>query len=305
MPFDALSWILPRGAREACRLAQVEETRMIHGRNCGMLGHALLLAAGLGLAGCSSTQRNLSNTILVTTTPALAEAETRLVLELRHTREELSLDEIDAFLASDRATKLSPAERFQLRERGRVLRLTLPQARQEFADGLAITRPDPGKALADGNIVIYVAGKSAVHVLFSRAEVGQLLASRECADDLTTIHHTHPEFAAARLCALRNRVAASDLDVANLSPAESELERLKTEAAARVLERYLRDGGLPLPNDLPLLTYGTLSPARSPRLSAALEDSSVVERILQDHDANTLRALIFLINRDVIKLPYP
>ncbi len=279
---------------------------MNHGRDCRMMAHVLLMAAGMGLSGCTSAgHRNLTDAIIVTTSPSMAEGETRLVLELRDAREELLLSEVDAFLASDRAAKLRHANRSQLLERCRALRLTMPQARQELADGLAIVRPNPGRAFADGNMVIYVAGRSAVHVLFSRAEIGQLLAFKECADDLATIRYTHPGFDSARLGALRDRVAALDSKVTNLSPSKPEFERLKTEAATRVLEHYLRDSGLPLPDDSPVLTSGPLSSMRSPKLTEALKDPSVVERVLHDHNPNALRALVFLVNRNVVELDYP
>jgi|CXWL01.1.fsa_nt_gi hypothetical protein len=89
------------------------------------------------------------------------------------------------------------------------------------------------------------------------------------------------------------------------SPSKPEVERLKTEAATRVLERYLRDNGLPLPEGSPLLTSGLLSSMRSPKLTGALKDRSVVERVLQDHNPNALRALVFLVSRNVIELGYP
>jgi len=279
---------------------------MNHGRDCRTMAHVLLLAAGSGLSGCASAgHRNLTDAIVVTTGPSLAEDETSLVLELRDAREELSLSEVDAFLASDRGAELSSANRSQLLQRSRALRHTMPRARQEWADGLAIIRPDPKGTFADGNIVIYIAGRSAVHVLFSRAEIGQLLEFKECADDLTTIRYTHPGFDSARLRALCDRVAALDLKVANLSPSKPELERLKTEAATRVLEHYLRGSGLPLPDDSPLLTSGPLSSMRSPKLTEVLKDPSVVEGVLRDHNPNTLRALVFLVNRNVIELDYP
>ncbi len=270
------------------------------------MAHLLLLSSAIGLSGCAATgHRNLTEAIIVTTAPSLAESETRLVLELRDVREDLSLGEVDAFLASARAGKLSHAIRAQLVERCRAARHTLPQARQELADGIAIIRPDPGRAYVDGNMVIYVAGRSAVHVLFSRAEIAQLLAFKECGDDLTTIRYTHPGFDPARLQSLRDRVAALNVKVENVSLSGPEVERLKTEAATRVLERYLRDRGLPLSDGGPLLTAGPLSPVRSPRLTEALKDPSVLEQLLQDHHPNALRALLFLVNRKVIELNYP
>ncbi len=282
---------------------------MKHRRQGHTIARLLLTAAGISLSGCTAGYRNLTNTIIVTTTPALTETETKIVLELRNAREEVSLNGVEGFLASDAAAKLGWGERSCLLQRCRALRLTLPQARrewaQECADDLAIVRPDPDKAFADGNVVVYVAGKSGVHVLFSYAEIGQLLAFRRCADDLATIEYAHPAFDSARLLALRDRIASLGLNVAGLSPSKPELERLKTEAATRVLERCLRDRDPSSPDDAPLLTSGTLSPTRSPRLTAALKDPSAIERILRDHDPNALRALLFLLNRNIIELKYP
>lgn len=267
----------------------------------------LLLPAGIGLSGCVAVEhRNLGEAILVRTSPAASETDTRLILELRDVREELPLNEVDAFLASPRSAALSRANRARLRECREALRRTLPQAGRELAAGVVILRPDPDRAWADGNLVVYVPGRSAVRVLFSRAEIGQLLALKECTDDLAAIRHTHPEFDSERLRDLRDRAAALGLKVANLSPSEVELEHLQTEAATRVLERRLREDGVPLPGDSPLLTTsGLRSSPRSPKLTAALKDRSVVERVLHDGDPDTLRALVFLVRRNVIELDYP
>lgn len=279
---------------------------MNHGGNSRTMAQVVLTAAGLIFTGCTTTgHRNLADAIIVTAPPSLIESETKIVLELRDDREDLLLSEVDAFLASERAAKLGRAVRSQLRERGENLRRTMPQARQEWTNGLAIIRPNPSRAFVDGNIVIYIANDSGVRVLFSRAEIGQLLASKECADDLATIRYTHPGFDSARLGVLRDRVAALDSKVENISPSKPEVERLRTEAATRVLERYLRDNGLLRPEGSPLLTSGLLSSMRSPKLTEALKDRSVVERILQDHNPNALRAMVFLVNRNVIELGFP
>lgn len=271
-----------------------------------ILARVALIAAGFFIPGCTSAgHRNLSDAVIVTASPSLADGDVKIVLELRDAREEFSLTESDAFWASDRATKLSHAVRSQLRERCQTLRRTMPQARSELSDGLAMTRPDPGRAFADGNIVIYVAGKSEIHVLFSCAEIGHLLALKELADDLATIRYTHPGFDSARLRALRDRIAALGLKVENVSLSRPELDRLKTEAATRVLERYLRESGLALPDGSPLMVSGPLSSTRSPKLTAALKEPSVIEQLLRNHNPDVLRALVFLINRRVIELDYP
>lgn len=268
--------------------------------------YGLLIIAGLGLSGCASLKfRNLTDSIVVAAAPALSESETKIVLELRHDVEEVTLSDVDAFLASDRAAKLSRADRDRLRERCEALRATLPQARREFADGVAILRPDPSKAFADGNLAVYVAGRSVARVLFSRDEVGRLLALREYTDDLAAIRYKHPDFESATLGVLRDRLAALKLEPSGLTVSKSDTKRLKTEAATRVLERYLRERNLPLPDGAPLLTSDVLGRPRSPKLTAALKDSSVVERILQDRDPNTLRALLFLDNHDIVELAYP
>ncbi len=283
-----------------------EETLMSYCRDRPILAQVALIAAGFFIPGCTSAgHRNLSAAVIVTASPSLADGDVTIVLELRNAREEFSLSESDAFLASNRAAKLSHAVRSQLRERCQTLRRTMPQARSELSDGLAIIRPDPQRACANGNIVVYAAGKSEIHVLFSCAEIGHLLAFKELADDLATIRYTHPAFDSTRLRALRDRIATLGLKVENVSLSRPELERLKTEAAARVLERYLRESGLPLPDGSPLMVSGPLSSTRSPKLTAALKDPSVIERLLRNHDPDVLRALVFLVNRRVIGLEYP
>lgn len=270
------------------------------------LACVLLVGAGCGLPGCASVgRRNLADAVMVTAAPSLAESETMFVLELRNAREEFSLSEADAFLASGRAAELSRAVRSQVRERIQTLRRTMPQARHELSDGLAVLRPDPQRACTDGNLAVYVVGRSDVYVLFSRAEIGRLLAFPEMADDLATLRYTHPAFDSARLGALRDRVAALGLKVENASFSKPELDRLKTEAATRILERCLRESGRALPDDLPLLTAGPLAPTRSPKLTAALKEQSVFEQLLNNPDPAALRALVFLINRKVIELHYP
>jgi hypothetical protein len=264
------------------------------------------MAAGMGLSGCGAGgQRNLDDAIIVTTAPSLAEGETRLVLELRDAREEFPLTESDGFLSSERAARLNPALRSQLRERCQILRRTLPQARREMADGLAIIRPDAQRAHGDGNIAVYVAGKPDIHVFFSCAEIGQLLAWQECGDDLATIRYTHPGFDPARLGVLRDRVAALGLKVENVPPSPPGLERLRTEAATRLLERYLRENGVQMPDGSPLLVTGPLPSARSPKLTGALGNPSVMEQVLRSRNPDVLRALFFLVNRHIVDLPYP
>ena len=279
---------------------------MSHCRYRPILGQVALIAAGFFIPGCTSAgHRNLSDAVIVTASPSLADGDAKIVLELRDAREEFSLSESDAFLASNRAAKLSHAVRSQLRERCQILRRTMPRARQGLSDGLVVIRPDPQRAYADGNMVVYVAGKSDIHVLFSCAEIGQLLAFKEYADDLATIRYTHPAFDSTRLRDLRDRVAALGLKVENLSLSKLELERLKTEAATRVLERYLRESGLALPDGSPLLVSGPLSLTRSPKLTEALKDPSVIEQLLRNHHPDALRAMFFLVNRKVIELHYP
>lgn len=275
-------------------------------RNPRTTAHLLVAAAGLGLSGCSSGgHRNLVEAILVTAAPTLAEGETRFVLELRDVREDFLLSDADNFLASSRAAKLSHAVRSQVRERCEALRRTRTQARHQMSDGLAIIRPDSERAYADGNMVVYVAGKKDVRVLFSSAEIGQLLASHEVGDDLATLRYTHPAFDPPRLQALRDRVTALNLKVEGLSLSPSEFERLKIEAATRVLERWLRENGQRLPEDAPLLVSGPLSATRSPRLTRALQDPTTFEQFLRSNCSDAIRALFFLVNRDVVDLAYP
>ena len=296
------------GQRKHARATHLyaEETLMSYCRYRPILARVALIAAGFFIPGCTSAgHRNLSDVVIVTASPSLADGDVKIVLELRDGREEFSLGVSDAFLASDRAAKLSRAVRSQIRERCEALRLTMPRARREISNGLAIIRPDPQRACANGNIVVYATGKSEIHVLFSCAEIGHLLAFKELADDLATIRYTHPAFDSTRLRALRDRVAALGLKVENVSLSRPELERLKTEAAARVLERCLRESGLALPDGLPLMVSGPLSSTRSPKLTAALKDPSVIEQLLRNHNPDVLRALVFLVNRRVIELEYP
>ncbi len=264
-----------------------------------------LIPAGFCLCGCTVVQRNVVDAIVVTAAPSLEDGGVKFALELRNGREEFSLSEADAFLASERSARLSRDVRSQIQERCRALRRTMVQARRELSGGFAIIRLDPQKAYADGNMVVYVEGKSDIHVFFSGAEIGQLLALKEFTDDLASVRYTHPAFDAARLGALRDHVAALGLKVDNVSFSGRELERMKTEAAARIIERYLRERGLAPPGGPPLLISGLLAPARSPKLTEALKDPSALEQILRSNDPDVLRALIYLVRREVVELEHP
>lgn len=278
---------------------------MRHSPGCQFLASALLVAGGFCLFGCSAAgQRNLKDSVFVTAAPPLAEDDVKFVLELRDRREEFALSELEAFMASERAANLSGHVRSQVRERSGALRRTLTEARKGLGEGVAIIRPDLQRAYADGNIVVYLAGKSGVHVLFSCAEIGQLLAFHEIAEDLATIRYTHPAFHASRLLALRDRLSALGLNVPNLAFSASELEGLKTAAATRILERYLRESGLALVDRSPLLTSGPFTPMHSPKLTEAFKAPSVLEQLLQSHNTDALRALIFLVDRKVIELNF-
>jgi hypothetical protein len=155
---------------------------------------------------------------------------------------------------------------------------------------------------ADGNVVLYLEGRTDVRVLFSSEDVGQLLALHEVADDLTTISFTHPDFEPRRLSLLRERVAALGLGAANVSFSRDELKHMKTDAAARVIERALRERGIGLSSSLPLLTSGPFTPTHSPKLTAAFKDPSVLEEIVRSNDPNLIRAVIYLVRLDVIEL---
>jgi hypothetical protein len=247
----------------------------------------------------------MADAVVVTAPPSLEDGRVKFSLELRNSREEFALGEADAFLASERGAGLSRDVRSRLKERCQALRLTMGRAKQELSDGLAIVRLDPEKAYVDGNIVVYVAGKSDVQVLFSCAEIGQLLEFHEFADDLATIRYIHPAFDAGRLLALRDRVATLGLSVANVSFSSTAIEQMKVAAAARIIERYLREAGIAPPSDPPLLSSGLFAPARSPKLTEALKDPSALEQVLRSNNPDVLRALIYLIRREVVELEHP
>lgn len=270
-----------------------------------VLASFFLIPAGFCLCGCTVVQRNVADAVVVTASPSLEEKDVKFVLELRDGREEFAMSEADAFLASKRSARLSRDVRSQIQGRREALRSTVEQARQALSSGCAIIRIDPAKAYADGNMIVYVAGKSDIHVFFSCAEIGQLLALKEVADDLTSVRYTHPTFEAARLRVLRDQVAALGLKVGNVSFSGRELEQMKTEAATRIIERYLRERGLAPPGGPPLLISGLLAPARSPKLTEALKDPSALEQILRSNDPDVLRALVYLVGRKVVELEHP
>jgi len=270
-----------------------------------MLARVFLIPAGFCLCGCTVGQRNVADAVVVTASPSLEEKDVKFALELRNGREEFALCEADAFLASERSAKLSRDVRSQIQGRREALRSTMGQARQALSSGCAIVRIDPAKSYADGNIVVYVASRSDIRMLFSCEEVGQLLALKEVADDLATIRYTHPAFDAAQLRALRDQAAALRVNASNVSFSSRELEQMKAEAAARIVERYLRESGLAPPAGPPLLTSGLFQPASSPKLTEALKDSSTIERILRSNNPDVLRALIYLVRREIVELEHP
>lgn len=165
----------------------------------GSLAIVFLIVAGACGFGCASGRRNLRESIVVTASPSFAESEVKVVLELRDGREEFALPAADAFLASERGARLDDDVRSRTEERCEALRRTLPHVRDEWSDGLVVLRSDPRTPYADGNIVLYLEGKSGVRLLFSTAEIGQVLAFHAVADDLATIVYTHPDFDPRRL----------------------------------------------------------------------------------------------------------
>jgi hypothetical protein len=265
-----------------------------------------ILAAGLCLAGCSASgNRNIRESIVVTTSRSLVEGSVKCALELRDRREEFTLSDTEAFLQSERAAKLSYRLKSELVRRREAVRRTIEQARDELVDDCLITRPDPQRPYSKDNIVVYLAGKTDIRVLFLTDEIGQLLAFNEVADDLATIRYTHPDFDPKRLSQLRDQVVALGLNVENVAFSGANLEERKTAAAARILERHLRERGVGLSDDLPLLTSGPVTATRSPKLSAAMKDGAVLERVVRSNDPNLTRALIRLVRLNVVELQYP
>lgn len=264
------------------------------------------MLSALCLCGCASApQRNTRESILISAPREPAMEQVSCVVELRNGREELALDQTAAFLASDRGAKLSRRIQSELKQRERAVRETIAQARAELASGVAVLRPDPKKPYADGNLVVYLAGKTNTRLLFSREEMAQVLAFKEVGDDLTTIRYTHPEFTSEQLAALCKKVADVGLSVKNAALSATDLERMKTEAAARVLERHLRRGGVDLSESLPLVTYGSLSPPTCPKLSAALKDPAAVDRLVRSNDPDATRALLRLVRLRAVELACP
>lgn len=266
------------------------------------------LAATLGLSVCgctSATHRNASDSILMTASPTSTEDHVTCVLELKDRREEFKLSESDAFLSSERAAKLGSRMKSDILRRREALRRTMTGAQIDLEDGIAICALDAQKPVSNDNAVIYVAGRPGIRILFSCDEVGELLALNEIGEDLATIRYTHPDFDPERLRALRDQLAALDLSVRNSTFSAAELDQKKTAAAARIIERDLRERGIALPHDQALLTSGFLAATSSPKLTAALQDRAVVERILAANDPDLTRALIRLSRLHVVELSYP
>ncbi|MBI4717379.1 MAG: hypothetical protein HY763_06215 [Planctomycetes bacterium] len=269
------------------------------------VGISAMLSASC-LCGCASApQRNTRESIVISAPREPTMEQVSCVLELRNGREELALTQTAAFLASERGAKLARRIQSELRRREHAVRETIAQARAELGGGVAVLRPDSKRPYADGNLVVYLAGKTNTRLLFSREEMAQLLAFHQVGDDLTTIHYTHPEFTSERLAALCNRLADLGLSVKNATLSAADLERMKTEAAARILERHLRRGGANLSERLPLVTYGLLSPPTCPKLSAALKDAAAVDRLVRSNDPDCTRALLRLVRLRAVELACP
>ena len=119
-----------------------------------------LAAFGILLSGCvSGTHRNVREAVVVTAMPSLAEADVRLGLELRDSREQVALPEVTAFLASDEASRLSWNIKADLRLKQRKLQETLSEAREQLPEEVIFTRPDAGRPYSDSNLVLYLKGQ--------------------------------------------------------------------------------------------------------------------------------------------------
>jgi len=265
----------------------------------------LLIWGPVLLAGCASTgQRNIREALVVTAPVSLRENEVDFALELRDERKSFTLDQVDDFLASDDAADLSGRMRKLIRTRAGKVNSTIDDARKRLSDGLAIVRPDADGPERSDNFVVYIENDDRVRLLFARDEIERIFSLRELADDMSTLRYTHPGFDQASLRALHDRAAAMNLGVGGLSPSQREMRKLKDEAATRVLERTLRGRGVALSNE-PLLVTGTLRAAASPKLSEALHDRDVFEGLIKSENPDALRALVYVVDRDIVDLDHP
>ncbi len=280
---------------------------MMNMHSCLGVAKGLSLATfGILLSGCvSGTHRNVREAVVVIASSSLADADVRLALELRDSREEVALPEVTAFLASDETSRLSWNIKADLRLKQRKLQETLSEAREQLPEEVIFTRPDKGRPYSDSNLVLYLKGHPDFYVYFSSAEIDQILAYRKLADDLDTVDYTHPLFDSGTLAALAARLGALRIDVKNAAMSKGEHEKLKALAASGILEHKLRELGAKFTGDLLVLATDFLGRTRSPKLAQALQDRALFEQIIRCNDPNVIRALVYLVDSDVVKLGHP
>jgi hypothetical protein len=262
----------------------------------------LVLVAVLScFSGCTSTgRRNLTDSVVVVARPALARQDIRFILELKDTREEVMLVDLGAFLASPAGGHLSRAVKSAIGDKRRKIEQTVGEA-AAHPDEVILARPAQQQPYDDDNIVVYLKGRDGYHVYSRLAEINRVFAFKAMASDLKTIRYTHPFFDATVLDQLRAALEEEGIELRNIDLSRAEIEELKTLAAAGILERKLRTLG----GDEPVLTGALLKNNRSPKLTRALRDASVFERIISCGDPEVIRALLYLVANEAIELSHP
>lgn len=258
------------------------------------------------LSGCATGgSRNRSELVLVETKSPPARSNVRFVLELKQSRKEVPLGDLDAFLDGDQGTRLSSRVRRTIARKRRHVEQTLAGAQRQSTHDVILTKPRPEHPFANDNIVAYVQGKSGYHVFDSIAEVDQLFTLRNMEADLATLHFTHAYFEPTVLDHLKTAVEAEGLELRSANPTPHEARQLRVQTAAGVLERALRDQGVALKNSLTLLRSGSFEKTWSPKLADAFQCKGTVEKVLQNGNSDVIRALVYLTDQDVIDLAWP
>ncbi|MFQ5429581.1 MAG: hypothetical protein ACE5E1_04645 [Phycisphaerae bacterium] len=266
----------------------------------GGLVISALLACASGCADGGS--RNIQEAVTVVSGPALSEANVRFVLELRQSRKEIALADVDAFLSGDASTDLGYGVRADLRRKSRKLRETLAEATAAAGEGLAITRPDRERPFSGGNLVVYVRGRDGFHAYCSSREVDGLFAYPEVADDLTTVRYTHPLFDVAVLDRLKAGLKERQIETPNIALSADRLEALKCRTATGILEKKLRSLGMTMSDEAPLLASATFGRTCSPKLTRALSDAAALEGLISCGEPEVIRALVYLVNADIVEI---
>ena len=270
------------------------------------VGSLMLIAVLSCASGCASTaHRNVTEAVVVTASPSLTRENVRFILELRNERKEVALDGIDAFLGTEAGSRLAYSVKSSIKSKRRKVEQTLAEAASAQDNDLILARPDKQRPYADDNIVVFLNGRDGYHVYSCLAEINQLFSHREIESDLKTIHYTHPHFDDAVLEKLRAKLEDASLKIKNTVLSSSETANLKTLAAAGILERKLRALGIALDGDQPLLTTGLFARCRSPKITRALQNQPVFEQVIRSGAPDVIRALVYLVNHEVVELDYP